>query len=247
MNEQKSSAKKRNPLFWRNVGLFFSAFASVVLVCVLLIADLHLLKADINFQQQISALENTLMSTQQSVVQFQDALQNVERQSQQNNQAIADLKQHPTTDILPDALTNAFTHLTDLDNKLDRLQLIQQNRLSLEETTQPVIAQTRWEHIEQIISELFWRLVSVHHTTNALPFVTPDSQIFLKQNLHAQLLMAEWALLHREPTIYQATLQKLSLWIKQYGEPQADLTKQVLSELNVLQTIDVQRPKGQAT
>lgn len=84
------------------------------------------------------------------------------------------------------------------------------------------------------------RIVIVRkNVPNVPPFIAPDQQLFLYQNLHAELLTAQWALLHRQPDVYRSSLQQTLDWIKQYGAADSPLTKQFLQTLTELQAVDV--------
>jgi len=74
---------------------------------------------------------------------------------------------------------------------------------------------------------------------NIPPFITPDQQVLLYQNLHAELEKAEWGLLHSQQEVYGKSLQRAVDWIKRYTVQNSPVTQQVLTDLQQLQQIDV--------
>jgi uroporphyrin-3 C-methyltransferase len=95
-----------------------------------------------------------------------------------------------------------------------------------------------WHSFKQALRQMVvvYRLPS----TQMPPFVTPDEQPYIYQNLFAILNEAQWAVLHRNNAVYQASLVKASQWTQQYAQQSAPLTQTVLSELSSLQKLTLQ-------
>jgi uncharacterized protein HemX len=55
----------------------------------------------------------------------------------------------------------------------------------------------------------------------ATPLLPPDQRYFLRQNLALKLNTARFALLQREPAVYQASLAEAQAWIERYFETSA--------------------------
>jgi len=92
-----------------------------------------------------------------------------------------------------------------------------------------------WQSLQQV--------VKVKYTPgNALPFIMPEQQHYLYENLHAQVDNAMWAILHYEDNIYQASLEQAETWIKQYFVQGAGNTQAVLTELVALKETRLQSP-----
>jgi uroporphyrin-3 C-methyltransferase len=92
--------------------------------------------------------------------------------------------------------------------------------------------QTSWQALQKIV-------VVRYHESGALPFMTPDQQLFLYQNVHAMISQSMWALLHGQTIIYQKSLQQTINWVKEYFLLDSPVTQAVLNELNELQKIDI--------
>lgn len=84
------------------------------------------------------------------------------------------------------------------------------------------------------------RIVIVRRSVpNAPPFIAPDQQVFLYQNLQSELEKAQWSLLHRQAAIYQSSLVQALNWIKQYAVADSSITKQLQQNLMQLQQINI--------
>jgi|GEM_PF-5410788 len=96
----------------------------------------------------------------------------------------------------------------------------------------------------------FWnalkQMVTVYHlpNQNTPPFVTPDLQPYIYQNLYSLLNQAIWAVLNNNPNIYASSLNQASEWIRQYSSGGSTLTMNVLNELQALQGLSIQSSKN---
>ncbi|EKD73970.1 MAG: Uroporphyrinogen III methylase [uncultured bacterium] len=94
--------------------------------------------------------------------------------------------------------------------------------------------QNTWQALQHIV-------VIRKNQPNVLPFIAPDQQPLLLQNLHMELSKAQWGLLHHQQDLYRKSLERVALWIKQYM-PDLPLTQQMLASLTELAQIDVHPP-----
>lgn len=105
-----------------------------------------------------------------------------------------------------------------------------------------------WKKILAGAWQALHKLVIIkNENTNYMPLVLPEEKVFLYQNLHAQLENASWAVLHHNGVVYQASLARTSMWIKQYFVQTAPLTISVLQAIDALQTVNVQSPNVDLT
>lgn len=153
---------------------------------------------------------------------------------------IANLQSAPQVDV-----AGLYMKLTALNSQLDQLPLLTQQTNLQEE--KPVAAaaqkQTWWQRGLSMSWQALQSIVVVRHNPNGLmPLMAPEQKTFLYQNLHALLAQAIWALLHKQPAIYQSSLQQVAAWIKQYFILDAPMTRAVLSNLTQLEKIDVHPP-----
>lgn len=151
---------------------------------------------------------------------------------------LSTLKSAPLVDI-----SGVYARLVAFSEQINKLSFIA-NGLN---NTPQIATETNnketlpwWRRGLNSIQLALQRIVIVRkNLPHELPFMTPDQQFFLLQNLQAELEKAEWGLLHREQDVYRLSLAQANHWIVQYAGQNAPLTKQLLQELQQLQQIDV--------
>lgn len=151
---------------------------------------------------------------------------------------LTELASLPTVDV-----TKIYLTLTEINNQMDHLVLpspsSDTNKDELIENKVPSNLPWWKKGLDYSLAVLS-KIVIVHHMdSQPLPFMMPEEKVFLYQNLHAQIEDAMWALLHRHADIYQASLNRAKMWIKQYFVQDAT-TKNVLLALEDLQKINIQ-------
>lgn len=74
------------------------------------------------------------------------------------------------------------------------------------------------------------------------PLISPQQEAFLKQNIQTKLMLAEWAVLHQQPQLYQNSLNTVKSWLNDYfhdpkttAEAQQEIA--ALLQLNVKPTL----------
>jgi uroporphyrin-3 C-methyltransferase len=85
-----------------------------------------------------------------------------------------------------------------------------------------------WEALSKVI-------VVRYNQGGERPFIPPDQQAFLTQNLHAMFEQALSATVHRQTTIYRTSLGQAQTWIKKYYLADSSVTQAMLTNLNQLQ------------
>lgn len=91
-----------------------------------------------------------------------------------------------------------------------------------------------WHQLKKIV-------VVRYMPEQTLPLLMPDQQIYLYQNIHAAFEKALWAVLHKQPVIYQASLQQAATWITKYFTVNAASTA-MLNAIKELQQINLHPP-----
>ncbi len=150
---------------------------------------------------------------------------------------LAALQAAPEVDV-----TGVYVRLSALNDQLDKLPVLNKFASMQVQTPQEKNNDNAswWRRGLNTMSDVLQRIVIVRkNQPNIPPFIAPDQQVFLYQNLHAQLEKAQWGLLHHQPDIYRKSLQQTVNWIKQYVALDSIMTKQALTELQQLQAIDV--------
>lgn len=83
------------------------------------------------------------------------------------------------------------------------------------------------------------QLVIVSHTgKSAIPLITPEQQLFLKQNIQSKIMQAQWAVLHHDAKLYQSSLTRVKDWMIKYFHESTE-TKKVLESVNKLTSINI--------
>jgi len=180
-----------------------------------------------------------------AIILLQEAdkiLQNTEENEIRKSIAadLANLQAIPQVDI-----TSLFMRLNAMNNQIDQLSLpfnplkTKDNQLSQTSVT----AELPWWKAGLAYSwNALSKIVIVRNNSNALPLVIPEEKIFLYQNLHAQMEVAMWGLLHRNDVVYKTSLERAAAWIKQYFEQENQQTKTMLLAIVELQKVNLQPP-----
>lgn len=150
---------------------------------------------------------------------------------------IVALQSAPQVDV-----AGIYVRLSALNEQIDKLSLITQLLNNRPESMNNVNndAQPWWRRGLNSMEQALQRIVIVRkNVPNSPPFIAPDQQVFLYQNLHAELLTAQWGLLHHERDVYRLSLLQTIQWIKQYAVADSSVTKQLIQGLTQLQQVDV--------
>lgn len=187
-----------------------------------------------------SALALTLL--QQADLSLQN-VQNAENIRQALAENEAKLQAMPKVDV-----ASLYIRLNALDKQIDNLSLI---TYPLKDTTHPAINQlvveeplpwwkaglkNAWNSLSQLV------IIRDTSKNSALPLVLPDEKMFLYQNLHAQFANAMWSVLHREQTVYDSSLTRITEWITQYFNSDLEPTKVMLQNIDELKKVDIVSP-----
>ena len=86
-----------------------------------------------------------------------------------------------------------------------------------------------WQTLKQLV-------VVRYHNATERPFLSPEQQAYLQQNLHAELEQAMTALLQKNAVVYKSSLTQASAWVKTYFVQDAPGTVAMLKSLDELQT-----------
>lgn len=141
--------------------------------------------------------------------------------------------------------TTLYLDLTGVNSQIDQL-VLPSSPLNSKEPLPPATTtdatQSWWKQGLDKSWQALSKIVIVRYNgNNALPLVLPEEKLFLYQNLHAQIENALWAVLHRNPEVYQASLARASAWIGKYFV-QDDAAKAVLKKIETLQAVNIQPP-----
>ncbi len=85
-----------------------------------------------------------------------------------------------------------------------------------------VYLQNEWKKIKDNWGGLKNLFVIRHINNDASPLLEPNQIFFLKENLQLKLTQAQWALLNRDASFYQNSLNSAIQWLSNYGFSQTE-------------------------
>jgi uncharacterized protein HemX/uroporphyrinogen-III synthase len=149
---------------------------------------------------------------------------------------IAALQAVPTVDT-----TGIYLQLVALNTQADKLPL------PTLRPAQETMAMTNegkripwWKRGLQQSWDVIRNMVVIRYNKSGqIPFITPEQQQYLYQNLHAMFEQAMTAVVHKQPEIYQASLEQATRWINQYFIVDAAATQAMLTSLSQLQSKNI--------
>ncbi len=199
-----------------------------------------LAEARLQYEHNIPDAIQLLQAADNQIHDLSDSRLDVVRQALAAD--IASLQALPQVDY-----TGLYMRLLAMDQQIDRLPMLVK-QAGLAATAVPVdLNQVWWKRGLQETWQALQKIIIVrYNTANTLPLVTPEQKDFLLQNLHAIFAKAMWAVLHRQPEIYQSSLGQASEWVAKYFVVDP-LTQSMLTNLSQLQKINVNPVISQLT
>ena len=145
---------------------------------------------------------------------------------------IAALQAVPAVDA-----TGIYMKVSALNTQTDKLPLPTQRPAEPTSETDSTGQKASWwrRGLRETGAALRQIVVIRYNKSGQQPFMTPDQQSYLYQNLHAMFEQAMSAVVHKQPDIYRASLTQASDWIKQYFLTDAPATQAMLSTIDELQ------------
>lgn len=98
-----------------------------------------------------------------------------------------------------------------------------------------------YQRIVEQAKQLKKLFVIRHLDEPSVPILASQFEMNLKQSMSAQLNMAQWALLHRDEVIYQASLRSVMVTLKNYFAL-SDVKNTIMNKLITLQQIQINPP-----
>lgn len=190
----------------------------------------------IQFSQNNAAAAELLQRADQALQNVHDG--SVDSIRQHLAQYIANMRLLPQVDV-----TALYTQLNELNSQIDQLPL-PLSPLQKEAASAPTVDEEGlawWQKgVNRTMNALRDIVIVRYNASKTMPLVMPEERGFLYQNLHAEIQNAMWAVLHRNATVYQASITHLISWIRQYFVQDAPATNNMLQSLAALQAIDIQ-------
>lgn len=92
---------------------------------------------------------------------------------------------------------------------------------------------------EKAWAELKSLIIIRRHDQPVAPLLPEQEQVYLLQNIHLLLHQAQWAILNRQPTIFNETIKKIISIVSQHYVVDNAIVNAVLLNLGQLQTINL--------
>ncbi len=190
---------------------------------------------NLQFTQNVPAAIAALQLADKKMAEWDGASALSVRQQLADN--IAALQAVPSVD-----LAGALTQLQALQQQIPQLPVVQPVAENLPTTNADnTVKQTLWQRTLQNSWNALSKLIVIQrHDQPIQPILPTQQQAYLQQNLQLLLQQAQWALLHEQPTIYQASLAQAKNWTQRYFSKDAAITQSVLKSISELQAINVQ-------
>lgn len=151
---------------------------------------------------------------------------------------LADLQASPQINA-----TDLYIKLSALDAQLDKLPLPKKPlQANMQQIVTTIPADWPWWKVGLTRTwEALRKIIVIHKQgSDERPLIFPEQETYLRDNLHTQMSQIIWAVLQRNPIIYQQGLNNITAWIKQYYVSDAAETLVMLQQLAELQKLNLQ-------
>jgi uroporphyrin-3 C-methyltransferase len=101
------------------------------------------------------------------------------------------------------------------------------------------LAANNWKEKLLSSAESLKKVVVIRHLAEpVMPLIAPDQHSNLVGNIQLKLSLAQWALVHREPKIYNVAIMQAKEWVQRYFQAN-DMTHAVIAGLDELAKVDI--------
>ncbi len=196
---------------------------------------IRLASYNLNYSRDFNAAIVLLQTADQRVAQLNDPALNQLRQQLAN--MITTLQPIAKMDLV-----GALAKLSALQRQVKALPLVTPPAFTVaKENTDTAAPQTAWRKaLANSLATLKSMIIIRHHQEPVEPLLNVEQLHYLQQNLQLQLQQAQWAVLHGQQTIYQASLQQAMTWVQNYFASKSPQTSAFLESLAQLQKIAIQ-------
>ena len=156
---------------------------------------------------------------------------------------LAALEAIPTFD-----LEGSYLKLAALNEQVSKLRLIpltDKNKLPslIQEITPESVSESWTQGIQESWAKAvdkLEKLIVIQHRDEAIePLLSPEQTYYLQQNLHLMLEQAQLALLQKNQTVFDLSLEKATAWTSTYFEEGDAATQALLRGLNELKALRI--------
>lgn len=174
--------------------------------------------------------------------------------AEMNDPSLLDIRKSINNDMAKLAAINQIDYdgiilrLNQLSNEVDNLRLADLNSGDAEDNNNSDVSDdiADWK---QNLSRSWKSFTSDFITVRArdgseAPLLAPNQDIYLRENIRSQLLIAAQAVPRYQEETYKQSLEQASTWVRAYFDTEAPATKAFLSTIDELlnQPIDIEMP-----
>jgi uroporphyrin-III C-methyltransferase len=198
---------------------------------------IHLANLHLVIGHDATTARKILMVAQQRLAVWQ--IPNLLPLKQALSQDIARIAALPTVDK-----TKLVSELDQINNQIQQLNIVPANRLNLSTNQTPDNEKVKsnnqpwYQKVGSYFSNLKSLITIRHHQQKIVPLITPSQEAFLKLNIQSKMLQAQWAILHRNNNLYQASLKKIQDWLSTYF-PDSKEVQPIIQQLANLQKTNI--------
>jgi len=154
-------------------------------------------------------------------------------------QSLVTLQAVPKVDIA--GLLTRINALQIQANQLPLLMPMQAVKSQAKETDSSQATHASWKDTMAKSWQGLQKLVVIQRHDQPIASLLPqEQQVYLQQNLQLLLQQAQWAVMQRQGTVYQTSLQQAEQWVKLYFASNAAVTQSMLEGITELQKINIQ-------
>lgn len=140
-----------------------------------------------------------------------------------------------------------YGQLTQIYNSIDQLQLPSTpltQTATVNDTAKNYGDAPWWKRQWHKTMDMLRKIVIVRYNDGSdMPLVLPEEKMFLYQNLHAQMEVAMLGLMNRNQAAYSGGLEQARVWVQHYFQQDEPLTREIVSQLQMLQAINIVPPQ----
>lgn len=138
------------------------------------------------------------------------------------------------------SLNKAFHKIAQINNHIQKLSpVLTPPTLTTDSTTKNKNKESWYHSALNSLAHLKHLFVIKHLEKPAKLITTPEQTTYVKTNISLQLSMAQWALIHHNPSVFQQSIQTVVTWLDNFFQS-APQTPHLIKQLQAIQKIPVQ-------
>lgn len=178
----------------------------------------------------LTQLRSELISQEQRIIDLQRA----QSKSQEEARSNIDIE---NTVLRIEKISQEIESLPVITSQVKHTEILNKSEKS---PNNPKNLEPFWRRFLGAVLEVLRSSIIVRqHTFPLEPLLAPTEQVYLVANIRSQLGQASWAVMHKQPLIYQHAMQQSIQWIRQYYREDLEPVQDVLQRLVVLSRVAI--------